>query len=83
MSQKISQKLLLDRPTTYQVKVPGELDVSWLDWDSDMIVTVRDTETDTPVFTLVSKFDQAALQGFLRRLYFLMILSMARRRRVS
>ena len=28
----IKQKLTLDRPVTYQIKVPGELDDSWSEW---------------------------------------------------
>jgi hypothetical protein len=28
----VKQKPTLDRPATYQIKVPGELDESWSDW---------------------------------------------------
>ena len=29
---KVSQKLTLYQPETYQIKVPGELGESWSDW---------------------------------------------------
>jgi len=68
--KEVKQKLTLDRPATYQIKVPGELDESWEDWAGGMTVTVeRDDEIGSPVSTLTGTFDQAALQGFLRRLY--------------
>ena len=70
MMKEVKQKLTLDRPATYQIKVPGELDESWEDWAGGMTVTVeRDDEIGSPVSTLTGTFDQAALQGFLRRLY--------------
>lgn len=31
--KKDKQKLTLDRPVTYQIKVPGALDKKWLDWN--------------------------------------------------
>jgi hypothetical protein len=47
------QKLTLDSPRVYEIRVPGELDESWADWDGKMTVTV----------------DQAAPHSLLRRLY--------------
>ena len=32
MMKETKQKLTLDRPTTYQIKVPGHLDEDWSDW---------------------------------------------------
>ena len=65
----VEHKLTLDRPATYQIKVPGELDQSWADSNEQMTITV-DSEGDVPpVTTLTGSFDQAALQGLLRRLY--------------
>ena len=62
-------KLSLDRPSTYQIKVPGELDAGWADWAGSMTVTVESGGEGSPVTTLTGTFDQAALQGILRRLY--------------
>jgi len=63
------QKLTLDRPATYQIKVPGKLDENWPDWAGEMTVTVGSDAVDLPVTTLTGKIDQAALLGLLRRLY--------------
>jgi hypothetical protein len=65
----IKQKLTLDRPATYQIKVPGHLDESWSDWDGRMTVTVESEGDGPPVTTLTGTVDQAALHGLLRRLY--------------
>jgi hypothetical protein len=67
--KKIKQKLTLDRPATYQIKVPGVLDERWSDWDGEMMVTVESEGDGPPVTTLTGTVDQAALQGILRRLY--------------
>jgi len=63
------QKLTLDRPATYQIKVPGHLDDSWSDWAEGMTITVESEGEDPPVTTLTGTMDQAALHGLLRRLY--------------
>ena len=69
MMNDVKHKFTLDRPATYQIKVPGELDQSWADWDRQISITV-DSEGDLPpITTLTGTFDQAALQGLLRRLY--------------
>ena len=39
--KKDKQKLTLDQPATYQLKVPGELDRSLLEWAGGMTVTVE------------------------------------------
>ena len=67
--KEIKQKLTLDRPATYQIKVPGHLDENWSDWDGRITVTVEIEGDDQPVTTLTGTVDQAALQGLLRRLY--------------
>ncbi len=61
-------KLTLDHPLTYQIKVPGLLDPSWAEWDNRMDLEVNE-DTLAPVTTLTGSVDQAALQGLLRRLY--------------
>lgn len=65
----IKQKLTLDRPVTYEIKVPGYLDESWSDWDGGMTLVSEREEDGRPVTTLTGVLDQAALQGLLRRLY--------------
>jgi hypothetical protein len=69
MTNKAKQKLTLDRPVTYQIKVPGELDENWPDWPEGMRVIVESDEDGQPVTTLRCILDQAALLGLLRRLY--------------
>ena len=69
MMKDVKHKLTLDRPATYQIKVPGELDESWTDWGGQMMITVDGEGIVPPVTTLTGTFDQAALQGLLRRLY--------------
>jgi hypothetical protein len=66
---KSKQKLTLDRPATYQIKVPGVLDERWSDWNGGMTVSVESDGDDLPITTLTGTVDQAALQGLLRRLY--------------
>jgi hypothetical protein len=67
--KEIKQKLTLDRPATYQIKVPGHLDKSWSDWAGGMTITVESEGDGPPVTILTGTVDQAALQGLLRRLY--------------
>ena len=62
-------KLTLDQPATYQIKVPGHLDTSWAEWSGAVTITVNLECDDLLVTTLTGTFDQAALQGLLRRLY--------------
>ena len=62
-------KLTLDKPATYQIKVPGALDEWYAEWSERMCVTTEIDEVGLPVTTLTAAFDQAALQGFLRQLY--------------
>jgi hypothetical protein len=63
------RKLTLDRPVRYEIRVPGELDVSWSDWTGGMRITLESEGEGSPVTTLTGTIDQAALQGLLRRLY--------------
>ena len=69
MTKKTQYKLSLDRPATYQIKVPGELGESWSDWVGGMTITVESEGDGPPITTLTGTVDQAALQGLLRRLY--------------
>lgn len=66
----LHQKLNLDQPATYQIKVLGRLDESWSDWAEGMTITVEKGGNGPSVTTLTGTVaDQAALQGVLRRLY--------------
>jgi len=65
----VKKKLTLDRPATYQIKVPGHLGESWSDWAGGMTITVDCEGDGLSVTTLIGTVDQAALQGLLRRLY--------------
>jgi hypothetical protein len=70
MTKEVKQKLTLDQPATYQIKVPGHLDESWSDWAGGMTITVESKGDGPPITTLTGVVtDQAALQGLLRRLY--------------
>ena len=70
----VNIKLALDRPATYEIKVPGILGESWSDWIEGMTITIdcatADREgDDRPITTLTGAVDQATLQAVLRRLY--------------
>jgi hypothetical protein len=67
--KEVKRKLTLDRPATYQIKVPGHPDESWKEWDERITVTIEREDDHPPVTTLTGTIDQAALQGMLRRLY--------------
>jgi hypothetical protein len=63
------QKLTLDRPATYQIKVPGELEENLFEWPDKLRIVIESDPSGMPVTSLTGSFDQAALQGFLRWLY--------------
>lgn len=63
------QKLTLDQQVPYEIKVPGELDANWADWAGSVSVKIERRDNDLTVTTLTGTFDQAALQGLLRKLY--------------
>lgn len=69
MMKNAKDKLTLDRPATYQIKVPGELDVRWAGWAENMITVVESEADGSSVTIFTGAVDQAALQGLLRRLY--------------
>jgi hypothetical protein len=63
------QKLSLDRPVVYQIKVPGKIDERWLNVNIGMAIEITSDKNGTPTSSLTCTLDQAALQGLLRRLY--------------
>jgi hypothetical protein len=69
MMREDRQKLTLDRPATYQIKVPGHMGESWSDWAGGMTIAVESEGDGPPVTALTGTVDQAALHGLLRRLY--------------
>ena len=69
MMEIYKQKLTLDQQVPYKIKVPGELDVNWADWAGSVTVKVERGSDDLSTTTLTGTFDQAALHGFLRKLY--------------
>lgn len=71
MMNEGKEMLTLDRPVTYQIKVPGELNESRVDWAGMMTMRVESVADGRPVTTLTGKLDQAVLQSLLRRLYLL------------
>ena len=69
MIKKDRQRLTLDRPATYQIKVPGHIGESWSDWVGGMTITVETEVDGTSITALTGTIDQAALHGLLRQLY--------------
>jgi len=67
--EKPAQKPTLGQPATYQIKVPGHINETWVDWVGGVAILVDSESDGTPVTTLTCTLDQAALQGLLRRLY--------------
>lgn len=63
------RKLSLDQQAMYRIMVPGELDQNWSEWADGMTVQVNREGDTPPVTILTGTFDQAELQGLLRRLY--------------
>lgn len=57
-------------PTTYEIKVHGQLDESWSEWFHGLTLTCRQTETGLVVTTLSGVVaDQAALRGILTSIW--------------
>lgn len=61
--------LTLDRPATYEIRVPGHLDARWTDWAEGMTIALESEADGSPLTVLTGTVDQAALHGLLRRLY--------------
>jgi hypothetical protein len=53
-------------PVTYQIKLPGRVELYLDDWVSGVVVTCTG---DPPVTVLTGVFDEAGLHGLLRRLH--------------
>ena len=68
---EMRQKITLDQPLIYQIKISGQLSENWSDWMEKMVIEVGCMHDGSPVTTLTGAVDQAALIGLLRRLYYL------------
>jgi hypothetical protein len=67
--EQVRQKITLDRLICYKIKVPGHLDEGWTEWNGKLKVEIALQKDGQPVTILTGTFDQAGLQGLLRRLY--------------
>ena len=67
----MKNKLTLDQTLVYQIKISGQLSENWSDWIENMVIGVECIDDGSSVTTLTGTVDQAALQGLLRRLYYL------------
>ncbi len=65
----IAQRLRLDEPATYQIKVQGRLNDTWSAWFDGLTVSVEANGDGIAVTTLTgSVADQGALYGLLSRI---------------
>lgn len=62
-------KQLIHQPARYEIRVPGKLDASFLDWFGDLTVAEEMLEGEILLSKISGVFDQAGLLGLLRRLY--------------
>ena len=69
MTKQAKPKLTLYQPAGYQIKIPGQLDEIWLDWNGGMSATIGSDRNGNPITILNLTVDQAGLQGLLRYLY--------------
>ena len=69
MTTQSNQKLTLYQPVRYEIKIPGDLDEKWLDWNGGMSATIESDRNGDPITILNLTVDQAGLQGLLRHLY--------------
>jgi hypothetical protein len=69
MMKVTAQRLRLDEPATYQIKVQGRLNDTWSAWFDGLAVSVEANGDGTAVTTLAgSVADQGALYGLLSRI---------------
>jgi len=69
MTKQAKPNLTLYQPAGYQIKIPGELDENWLDWNEGMSAAIESDRNGDPITILTLTIDQAGLQGLLRYLY--------------
>jgi hypothetical protein len=67
--KEVAQRLRLDEPATYQIKVQGRLNDTWSAWFDGLTVSVEANGDGTAITTLAgSVADQGALYGLLSRI---------------
>ena len=64
MANKQNQKIDLDQPMVYQIRIKGHLGQQWTEWFEGLTITLEDNG-DTLLTGLV--VDQAALHGLLKK----------------
>jgi hypothetical protein len=69
MVNETSFKLSLDRPATYQIKVPGVLNQRQVNINREISVEIGNGQGGLPITILTITVDQAGLHGLLRHLY--------------
>lgn len=69
MTKDRKDRLSLDRPATYEIKVPGKIDIRRADWAGELSISFESKGDGPPFTTLTGQVDQASLHGLLRRLY--------------
>jgi hypothetical protein len=63
-------KLTIDHPAIYQIEVQGYLEEHWAEWFNGMLIKPEIREEGLWVTKLTGAVvDQAALYGYLRKLY--------------
>lgn len=67
---KAGRKLSLSEPAGYCITVQGHLDETWAEWFSGMTITIEYNDDGLPLTVLTGMVsDQAALHGYLGKLY--------------
>ncbi len=63
-------KVTLDQPATYRIRIQGALDSHWAEYFEDMQIAVETADDGSAITTLTGQLpDQAAVQGVLQKLY--------------
>ncbi len=64
------QKILLDQPGMYRIRVQVALGTHWMEYFEEMEIKIESTPDGNPVTQLTGCLaDQAAVQGVLQKLY--------------
>lgn len=59
-----------EKSPIYQIKIKETLDESWVDWFSDMTLSIETSEEGQPITVLTGPVvDQAALNGLLNKIW--------------
>jgi len=61
----------LDQFIPYQIKIAGQSSENWSDWGEELLIQMETDPSGLATTILSGTFDQAALLGLLRRLYYL------------